>query len=612
MIDLPGWPLKPNPPKVEQRLHARGGDERLDLEKFRGDLRSLLALPSTCSGGSCDFVLSALGDTLARMFDLRLVFTRVHSSAEGVHRDIVRLDRRYNGQDRTTELTAALEPWLSPDRGSYPTLKKHLPMGRENLSIASLRLGSRSSLGTLIVGAARDTFPTESERLLLRAAANEACVALLEDVRPNIQLRSLARLHRFSTALIDAGDVSAVLEQMLDAAMDLQGAEFGNVQLYDAELRGLVIVAQRNFQDPFLEHFALVRRERCACGRAADTHSRVIVEDVETDEGFAPHRNVAAAAGFRAVQSTPLIGNGGELLGMLSTHFRNPHRPSDYELRLTDIYAQQAARMLVRKRTDLALSRAQQELAHAGRVLSIGELTASLAHEINQPLAAIVTNANASRRWLERAVPNYKRARTALENIVRDGNRASAILQRVHTFAAKTVPARAPLNVNEVILEVVAIAANEIALEQVALRTQLAEHLPAVIADRVELQQVMLNLVINGIEALRTVAGRPKDLHIVSARRDKSTVEVLVRDNGNGIDAQHLEQMFDAFFTTKSRGMGLGLAISRRIIEAHDGTLCAIANQPLGLTLAFTLPVPRRRRAKRSSGYGFPQPLDRN
>lgn len=269
---------------------------------------------------------------------------------------------------------------------------------------------------------------------------------------------------------------------------------------------------------------------------------------------------------------------------------------------LTDVYAQQAARMLERERSEKERDKLAAELAHAGRILSMGELTASLAHEINQPLAAIVANANASRRWLERKTPNHERARQSLDNIARDGMRASDIIRRVRAFSAKGVRNRTPLNINDVIREVVALITHELAREHVGLRTHLADALPAVLADRVELQQVVLNLVINSIEALRTAVDRPKDLCISSARHNKGTVAVSVTDNGNGIEAQHLERMFDPFFTTKSHGMGLGLAISRRIVETHAGTLSATPNRECGMTLAFTLPTTRRRARRGMSG----------
>jgi PAS domain S-box-containing protein len=243
-----------------------------------------------------------------------------------------------------------------------------------------------------------------------------------------------------------------------------------------------------------------------------------------------------------------------------------------------------------RKRAELALNKAQQELAHASRVLSINELAASLAHEINQPLAAIVTHADAARRWLGGRFPDYQHARASLDSIVRDGNRASAIIQRVRAFSANARSAPSRVNINDVIREVLEIAGQQVARERITLHVRLADHLPAVITDRIEMQQVVLNLIINGIEALRSVVDRPRQLWVRSARR-KGSLEVSVRDNGHGMAAPDLERMFEAFFTTSSRGLGLGLAISRRIIESSGGTLRATPNRGGGLTLQFTLPV---------------------
>lgn len=677
-------------------------------------LRSVLALQSGRRARSGQHPLGLLADLLLRRLDLEFVVAR--AGAPGYGRDVVRLDRRHPGR-LSDGLTAALEPWLSSNRSSRARLKFQA-FGPRALSIATLTFGAPEPNGKLIVGAARPGFPSDAEDLLLRVAANQASVMCAQKVPAG--RASLTQLHQFSTGLIGTADLSAVLEQMLAVVMEIQAADFGNVQLFDAERGGLVIVVQRNFQPPFLEHLALVRPERClACRRATQTRERIIIEDVLTDIGFAPHRHVAIEAGFRALVSTPLIGHQGELLGLLSTHFREPHRPTEYELRLTDIYAQQTARLLERKRmeeernklaaivqncsdfigiatlggravfvnaagrrmagieddepipdniaayvadgqqdrllnhalqvveregfwegemnfrhiptgraipvlqhifyikesgtgrrlalatisrditerkrAELALNNAQQQLAHAGRVLSIGELTASLAHEINQPLAAIVANANAAHRWLERKVPDYEHARKSLQNIARDGNRASAILQRVREFAAKAPPSQVPLNLNDVVHEVLAIVTNEVAREQITLRVDLATGLPDIIADRIELQQVVLNLIINSIEALRPVSGRRKELAVTSGRR-RGGVEVAVRDNGMG--ARDLECIFDAFFTTKPDGMGLGLAISRRIIEAHNGKLWAAVNSGWGLTLRFTLPARRTARQR--------------
>jgi PAS domain S-box-containing protein len=529
------------------------------------------------------------------------------------------------------------------------------------------------------------------------------------------ELGAMERLHEFSTKLLLASDLQMVLEQTLTAIIEMQGADFGKVQLFDRKEGGLVIVAQRNFSSPFLERFSLVPDDDCANGRAAKSRSPVIVEDVELDESFAPLRPFARAAGFRAKQSTPLISHRGVLLGVVSTHFRKPGRPSDAEMRLTELYARQATQTIERKRAEeeriqlaaivetssdfigiasltgtafflnpagrrliglrddepipadireyvvpedrdrvrdeiipaveragfwdgeialrhvltgvgipvlqhvfytrepqsgkpltlatvcrditrrrraeQAASRAQQEIAHATRLLSMGELTASIAHEVNQPLAAIVSNGNACIRWFDREAPELSQARSSLDSIIRDANRASEIVRRIRTFANKETMPRSQLDVNEVIREVLGLTNDELRRADVLLKIQLAELLPPVIADRIELQQVVLNLVINSIEAMRAVTDRPRCLAITSAALAPANIEVTVADSGNGVFPAHLPSLFEAFFTTKSQGMGLGLAISRRIIESHGGILGARERTGGGLTITFTLPV---------------------
>jgi PAS domain S-box-containing protein len=397
------------------------------------------------------------------------------------------------------------------------------------------------------------------------------------EVTQGMDARTLARLHRFSTGLTESGDPVAVIEQML-AAIVQNCSDFigiatlaGKVVFVNAAGRRMVGLRE---SDPLPGEITAY---------VADGHQDLLVNrslPVVEREGFWDGETC-----FRHF-------SGGAAVPVLQHIFYIREHNTGRRLALATVCRD----ITERKRSELALDKAQQELAHAGRILGMGELTASLAHEVNQPLAAIVANANASRRWLERKPPNHERARESLDNIARDGIRASNIIRRVRAFSAKGERSRAPLNINTVLAEVVALTAHEVAREHVGLRTQLAEDLPAVLGDRIELQQVVLNLVINSIEALRPVVDRPKDLCIASARHNKSMVAVSVRDNGNGIEAQHLERIFDAFFTTKSHGMGLGLAISRRIVETHKGTLWATPNPEWGLTLAFTLPTTRRRR----------------
>jgi PAS domain S-box-containing protein len=244
-----------------------------------------------------------------------------------------------------------------------------------------------------------------------------------------------------------------------------------------------------------------------------------------------------------------------------------------------------------RKRAEEALRQAQAELAHVTRVLTLGEITASIAHEVNQPLAGVTTNGNAGLRWLSRDPPNLEEARACLQRIIRDGNRASEVIARVRALAKRSASAKARLDLRDTLHEVLAVIEPEARRHRVAVHTDLAADLPLVWGDRVQVQQVLLNLVLNGIDAMKAVTDRPRVLGIRAQPHDAGHVLVAVRDAGIGLDPQGLERLFEPFYTTKPGGMGLGLAISRSIIEAHGGRLWAAANDEQGATFQFTLPI---------------------
>jgi len=237
-----------------------------------------------------------------------------------------------------------------------------------------------------------------------------------------------------------------------------------------------------------------------------------------------------------------------------------------------------------------ALHQAQAELAHVTRVTTLGELAASIAHEVNQPLAAIVADANASLNWLAGATPELEMVRDALDAIVKDGLRAADVIQRIRQLATKTDPRRATVDINDVIRDVAALVRTEVLRHQVSLRVELAPAMPLVLADRVQLQQVIINFVMNGIEAMASVEDRPRELVVRSGPHDGDDVLVAVQDAGVGIDPKNVNQLFSAFFTTKPGGMGMGLSISRSIIEGHGGRLWATPNPNHGVTFHFALP----------------------
>jgi C4-dicarboxylate-specific signal transduction histidine kinase len=263
-----------------------------------------------------------------------------------------------------------------------------------------------------------------------------------------------------------------------------------------------------------------------------------------------------------------------------------------------------------RKHAQEALQKAQAELAHVTRVTTVGALTAAIAHEINQPIAATVANASAGMRWLAAQPPDLEEARQALGRIVRDGNRAAEVIGRIRALVKKVPPRREQLDINQVVLEVISLTQGELQRNRVELQTRLAHDLPGVPGDRVQLQQIILNLILNAVEAMSELADRPRKLLVVSAASDSHDVLVEVRDSGPGLDAANLERLFDSFYTTKSNGMGMGLAISRSIVEAHGGRLWATANEPHGAVFCFTLPTDRRHVPTASSSAIEQRPAD--
>jgi PAS domain S-box-containing protein len=243
-----------------------------------------------------------------------------------------------------------------------------------------------------------------------------------------------------------------------------------------------------------------------------------------------------------------------------------------------------------RKRAEEALRQAQTDLAHASRLTTMGEFTASLAHEVKQPIAAAVTDANTCVRWITRDEPDLEEAREAAWRIVKNAKRAAEIINRVHLLFKKGTPQQELVDVNEVAREMIVLLGDEASRHSISVRTELAEDLPNVIGDRVQLQQVLMNLIVNGIDAMHDVDG-PRELIIQSQRGEDGQVLISVSDTGVGLPLQQADKIFNAFFTTKTQGTGMGLRISRSIIESHGGRLWAADNSPCGATFQFTLPA---------------------
>ncbi len=245
--------------------------------------------------------------------------------------------------------------------------------------------------------------------------------------------------------------------------------------------------------------------------------------------------------------------------------------------------------------TEEALQNAQAELAHVSRISTLGELTASITHEVNQPLAGIVTNAEASLRWLRRERPNLEEAQQAVERIIREGQRAAEVVRRLQALARKEEPVRRPLNLNELVEESLPLVAQEVSRQGIKIELSLAPRMPIVLADRVQLQQVLINLFINAIQAMVETTGRERVLAISSQATEAGDVMLVVSDSGPGIDPAAANELFKAFVTTKTNGMGMGLSICKSIIEAHGGRIWADGGETpgevRGAVFRFVLPV---------------------
>jgi hypothetical protein len=246
-----------------------------------------------------------------------------------------------------------------------------------------------------------------------------------------------------------------------------------------------------------------------------------------------------------------------------------------------------------RKQAEEARDRAQAELAYAARVMSLGVLTASIAHEVSQPLSGILTNANTCLRLLAADPSNLDGVADTARRTVRDANRAAEVIGHLRALFSKRAPAFEPVDINEASREVVALSASELQRRRVSVRTDLSETLPPVRGDRIQLQQVILNLLINGSDAMADVEDRPRSLLLETALEGNSEIRLSVRDAGVGIEPETAEKLFEAFYTTKESGMGVGLSISRSIVESHGGRLWAVANEGPGATFSFSIPCDR-------------------
>jgi signal transduction histidine kinase len=388
-------------------------------------------------------------------------------------------------------------------------------------------------------------------------------------------------------------DLQPIFDAILDSATCLCRADLGTLRL--SEEGGLRRVAIRG--DPLLvsqmrSSFPVLAEKGGILGRFATSGVPIQIPDLTALEGDRGHYWIAAVnAGFRTGLAVSLVKDN-KRVGTIALCRKQVQPFSDKQISLFRDFAAEATIALESTRRERQYREAQMALAHANRVATIGQLTASIAHEIKQPLSAVRTNAAAALRFLDKSPPDVAEVREALACVVSETDRASDVVDRIGSLIKKAPPRKEVVDLNAAILEVTALTGSEAVKTGVTVSTQLAPQFPRVQGDRVQLQQVLLNLIVNAIQAMGGSGEGPRELQIsIDAVPSEGGVRVGVRDTGPGLSPESLSRLFEPFYTTKPDGTGIGLCICRSIIEAHGGRLWATRCEPRGALFQFTIPA---------------------
>ncbi len=469
-------------------------------------------------------------------------------------------------------------------------------------------LGDRQRRDELALVQARNELEGKVQaRTAALTTANERLTTEIDErTRAERELQRLNRALRVRSACNQAvnrcSEETKLLEEVCQAVVE--AGEYPLAWVGYAEndaAKPIRLVAQAGVAQHYLDELTVTWGEDeqglGPAGAAIRSAQPVVCNELSSDPRMAPWCARAAQFGLKSSVALPLTADERTIGGLIVYS----EEPAAFNAKETDLLLQAATDLThgvvllrtrrARQHAEEALKKTEAELDRVARVTTMGELTASIAHEVNQPLAAVVTNANASLRWLSADPPNFTEVREAIQRIVRDGTRASDVIARIRMLLRKGEPVACRLDVNDTIREIVALTQNEAGRRGASIETELAENLSTVLGDRVQIQQVLLNLIINALDAMNGVTDRPRLVCLRSRALDPKSIVVETEDTGAGLDPEQAGRLFEAFFTTKPEGLGMGLSISRSIVEAHGGRLWASPNATGGATFQFTLPT---------------------
>jgi PAS domain S-box-containing protein len=419
-------------------------------------------------------------------------------------------------------------------------------------------------------------------------------VAFVLDLTERKRLEERLRVqHTVAQILAEAATIEEATPRILRAMGECLGWDVGALWRVDREAEALRCVELWHKASIEVPEFERVSREYTFVaglglpGRVWSSLEPKYIPDVVPDENF-PRASIAEREGLHAAFGFPIL-LGGEVLGVIEFFSREIRQPDQELLNMLATIGSQIGQFIERKRAEEALREVQAELGRVARLTTMGQLTASIAHEVKQPIGASVNNALAAMRFLDSRPPDLGEVRQALADIVKAGSLASDVIDRIRDLIKRAPPRKDRLEINGAIRDVIELTRGEAVKNGVSVRTELADALPLIEGDRVELQQVILNLIMNAIEAMSGTSDGSRELIISTGKAESGGALVAVRDSGPGLAPATLEHIFDAFYTTKPNGMGMGLSISHSIIKAHGGRLWAEANVPHGAIFQFTL-----------------------
>ena len=543
------------------------------LKRCINDLVSVLALPAIWTGSDPTHVLSTLLEALRGMLDLDLVYARMNGPPGEPPIEVVRVAGADSFTVQAHDIGVLLDERLGADSRNWPPVTRNVIDGTE-VSIVAMPLGLQGEIGALMAGSGRADFPRETERLVLGVAANQAAIGLREARLLSDQKRLAAKLDQ--RVARRTAELTAANQALRQSELNLrQMTETIPVMLWSATADGAIDYCNARL----LDYTGCSAEAVMGSGWTKLVHpddvEQTAREWISCVTTGAPYR-VEVRVFHRAdgtyrwcvTNARPLLDQQGRILKWHGT--------------LVDMHDW--------KQAQEALRNTQAELAHMTRVMAMGELTAAIAHEINQPLSGIITNASTSLRMLAGDPPNVDGALETARRTIRDANRVSDVITRLRELYTKKEAAAESVDLNEATREVIALSFGVAQKDHVIPRTELAADLPRVTGDRVQLQQVVLNLVRNALDAMSAVEGRPRELLIRTGRDAGDRVLLTVQDTGVGFQRESADRLFDPFYTTKTSGMGIGLSVSRSIIESHHGRLWATLNDGPGATFSFSIP----------------------